>query len=190
MKRIIAFVLFPFIFLKGYAQQIECKNCTDSITWKDIEGEKVVKVKVITKGEFGSKNWDSRIYGTLYLRDPDSLRVINSVKEYANFLNGILYMKNGLINGDFDNDKIIESYFFYEVAVDGLDDNTLKLICFYKKNKIVVLGNVPKQSERITQIKFKTKGFESIPKSVSGKLIDMWNKEAKKRMNKYISELE
>jgi hypothetical protein len=189
MKKVMTLISFSFFLFKGYAQQ-GCKNCTDSIVWKDSEGEKKVKVMVVTKGEFGSKNWDNRIYAALYLRNADSLKIISSIKESANAEGGILYMKNGLKNVDFDNDKFIESYFFYEVEVDGLDDNTLKLICFYKGTKVIVLGNVPKQSERINMVKFKTKGGENVPKSVSGKLIDIWNKEAKKRMNKYISELE
>ena len=148
------------------------------------------KVEIVKNGKRGTKNWDNLIAANIFYKEGDSLKEVNKIRESASSMGAILYTKNSLRSKDLDNDGIIESFFFYEVEKDGLDDNTLKLICFYKKSKFVIAGNVPKQSERKGNIKYTLKGLENIPTSVASWLTNEWKLEAHKRMDKYISELE
>jgi hypothetical protein len=160
------------------------------LAWKDSEGFKILKIVVVEKGERGANNWDNRIAADLFLKSGDSLVEENRIRESAGSMDAISYVKKSVKLGDLNKDGIVESYFFYEVEKDGLDDNTLKLICFYKKSKVVILGNVPKQSERKDKIKYISKGIENIPEPIAKWLVKEWDTEAHKRMLKYISEVE
>jgi hypothetical protein len=177
-------------FLKGWSQDTRCDNCLDSISWIDSEGAKKIVVQVIRNGQIGKAGWNNKIVASFSLGSRDSIFEVNRIKEAASLMTGIFYTKKTIYLADFNKDGIKEAYFFYEVEKDGLDDNSLKLICFYRKNKLVVAGNVPKQSEREGLITFLVKGTQDVPKMVIKNLSDLWSIEAKKRMKEYIAKWE
>src|SRR5438270_2581858 len=111
MKKLVVLFFLLSKLIGLFAQETRCKNCNDSLLWKDTDGNKMVKVTVVQKGEIGTKNRDNGIYSTIYLKNNDSLMKINSIKEQAASMDAILYRKGSIKINDFDGDSIIESYF-------------------------------------------------------------------------------
>ncbi len=183
-------VLLSILSLSPKAQSLSCNNCTDSLVWQDKDSTKIVYVKVTQKGEIGAKGWDDRIYALYAVRGRDSLTKINEIHEAAGLMENIDYVRHSLKNVALEGSNTRSGCFFYEVEMDGLDDNTLKLVCFYNQNKIIIAGNVPKQSERANMIKWIVKNAAGVDQAVVKRLVSDWLEEAKKRMKKYISELE
>lgn len=171
-------------------QSMECSNCRDSISWRDADGSKVIRINVIKRGVIGAKGWDNQISATYALNAKDTFRTVNSIKEAAREMDAILYYSNKITLIDVDGNGTKEGYFFYEIAVDGLDDNTLKLICFCGNNKIVVSGNLPKSSERLKKVSYVTKNTIGLNPSVVDHLKMIWKKENNRRAKEYISILE
>jgi hypothetical protein len=191
MPRTIALLIVMTISFGLLGQTKHPAHLVDSISWKDSEGDKLIRLTLIEQGKMGEKNWDNRISAVAYLKKGDSIYEMNRIKEAASSdLESIDYIKGTIRTINISKEDTLGGYFFYEMSKDGLDDNTLKLICFYGKNKIVVTGNVPKQSERIQMIKYILKGADNLSKGIKDWATAEWSNEANKRMKKYISELE
>ena len=114
-RLLLSFLLFN-LTITSFGQTKNCDNCIDSLAWKDSEGIKILKIRIIKKGERGTKSWDNRIAADLFLKDGDSLIEVNRIREFANTMNVILYGKNSLKSLDLNNDGAVESYFFMKLS--------------------------------------------------------------------------
>lgn len=167
-------------------QQRRCATGLDSLRWADSGGHKIVTIQVVKEGRIDQPGWNNSIVAWYSLQGKDSTVEIARIKEAAGLLENICYAPKTVRLLSLNKDSLAGAYFFYEVEKDGLDDNTLKLICFYKTGKIVVAGNVAKQSERAGLINCHTKGMEAVPEWMAKQLVAMWNAEARKRARGYI----
>ena len=126
MPRTIALLIVMTISFGLLGQTKHPAHLVDSISWKDSEGDKLIRLTLIEQGKMGEKNWDNRISAVAYLKKGDSLHEMNRIKETASSdLESIDYIKGTLRTVNISKEGTLGGYFFYEVSKDGLDDNTL-----------------------------------------------------------------
>jgi hypothetical protein len=145
----------------------------------DITGKHVVIFSKIEDKSIGERGYRSEIYAYKYTYMNGEYIKQWEIKE---FNPSILVTVNFLGRPevlDIDKDGIAETIFMYEVAPDGLDPITVKLMLHYKNKKYAIRGEVPQQSSDKSRMKIDP-SFDLLPAPVKSYAIEYWNRTVKK----------
>lgn len=142
----------------------------------DKEGEHFLFVTQNKKGNFGEADFMMDIRAYKFSRAQKGFTKKWEIKDFSpNGLTTIEWEEPGFVVGDWDGDGIVESALVYKLSPDGLDDEQIKLIAYYKNKKYAIRGLMPRQEGK-NWSKKPDKSISKLPKKVQKEINSIWGR--------------
>jgi hypothetical protein len=143
---------------------------------KDKEGEHFLFVTQTQLGEFGTKDFRSEIRAYKFSRTNPGFKKVWEIYDFnPNPLTTVEWEESGFVVGDWDGDGIVESALVYKLAPDGLEDEHIKLISYYKDKKYAIRAILPRQEGKDGKVT-KEKSISTLPKKVQREIEKIWGR--------------
>ena len=135
--------------------------------------------EVKAKVNSGLSESPTDLYAGLYLEDHGGVLERVTFKDFAGLLSQPKYLLKYCVADDADDNKSPEFYLTYFEESDGLDAKPLKVIIYFKKDKIFVKSKltawIPFQPEDRLKIE-KDENFKKLPQNIQKKANELLNK--------------
>jgi len=143
---------------------------------KDKEGEHFLFVTQTQLGEFGTKDFRSEIRAYKFSRTNPGFKKVWEIYDFnPNPFTTVEWEESGFVVGDWDGDGIVESALVYKLAPDGLEDEHIKLISYYKDKKYSIRAILPRQEGKDGKVT-KEKSISTLPKKVQREIEKIWGR--------------
>ena len=166
--------------LKDVPQNIQYKGKpVDVREINDSEGRHVVVLSKVEDKTMGEQGYQSEIFAYKYTYINGEYKKNWEIKEFNPSALVTVDFLDQLQIADIDKDGIAETVFVYEIAPDGLDPITLKLMLHYKDSKYAIRGEIPQQDSDEYRKKVDP-SFDHLPASVKTYALKFWDRTVKK----------
>lgn len=153
----------------------------DALRWADKNGTNYLIISEEKRGEYGKKGYSDILFGCSYNNVTGYYEKKWEIKEAADLVSEIKYIKASLKASDLDNDGVFENWFLYKKIGDGSAPIPLKLIMHSGTNKLPIRGEYCDDKVACGDYKKFTvvQELEKVPPSLKSFAIDEWLKVCK-----------